>query len=165
MSVISLVSENDGVLRSSTERFDFSNPQMDPEQLSLDLIESMNAYGGYGLSANQIGYPYSVFVMKGDGINYVCFNPRIVWESDEKVLLEEGCLSFSDLFIKIKRSKHIRFRFQTPSGQTETRQFTGITARVVLHEVDHLNGIVFTERATRYHREMAEKHRRKFQRG
>lgn len=161
MAIRELVDERDPVLFNETEKFDFDNPPMDPEQLALDLIETMNHHEGYGLSANQIGLPYSVFVMKGAGINYVCFNPRIVSSSDEEILLEEGCLSFPHLFIKIKRPRHVRLRFFTANGHVETKQYTGMTARVVQHELDHLDGVTFLNRATKFHKDQGINKRKK----
>jgi peptide deformylase len=70
-------------------------------------------------------------------------------------------LTFPGLTVKIKRPQHIRVRFQTPNGDTLTKQFTGMTARIFQHEIDHLDGIVFYNRANRVHRDTAlEKWRR-----
>lgn len=150
----SLVDSKDPILKQAMEPFNFSNPPVDPNELATDLIKAMNYYDGYGLSANQLGLPYRVFVMKGEP-NFVCFNPRIAMFGEEMNVLEEGCLSFPNLIIKIQRPKHIRVRFQTPSGTMTTKQFTGMTARVFQHEIDHLDGILFFERANRFHREKA----------
>jgi peptide deformylase len=77
------------------------------------------------------------------------------------VSLEEGCLTFPGLTVKIKRPQHIRVRFTKPNNETITRQFTGMTARIFQHELDHLDGIIFYNRANRFHRDRAlEKWRR-----
>lgn len=110
---------------------------------------------GIGLAANQVGIPYRIFAMRGYPENFVCVNPRIVNFSSQEIALEEGCLSFPNLVVKIKRPKEIRVRFQTPNGETITRMFDGMTARVFQHELDHLNGIIFYKRANRFHREKA----------
>jgi peptide deformylase len=68
---------------------------------------------------------------------------------------EEGCLSFPDVNLKIKRHKEIRVRFQTPSGNTTSMTFNGLTARVFQHELDHLDGKLFINRAKRVHRDIA----------
>jgi len=116
---------------------------------------------GIGLAANQVGVPYRVFAMRGSPENFVCFNPRVVQPSESLISLEEGCLTFPGLTVKIKRPQHIRVRFQTPNGDTLTKQFTGMTARIFQHEIDHLDGIVFYNRANRVHRDTAlEKWRR-----
>ena len=145
------------MLSTPTQPFDFLNPFQDPTQLALELMQTMNENNTIGLSANQIGKPYSVFALKGYPENIVCFNPRIVNASAETELLEEACLSFPGVNVKIKRPKEIRVRFQMPSGLTDTKTFSGLTARTFQHELDHLNGIIFVNRANRYHREKAMK--------
>lgn len=158
----SLVKETDPILREEAKEFDFDNPPLDPYELSEDMMKVMHEHNGYGLSAPQIGVPYRVFVMKAAPFNFVCFNPRVVMPSEDTILMEEGCLSFPGLVVEIKRPQHVRFRFQTPSGQTDTQQFTGMTARVIQHEIDHLNGILFYERATKFHRDRAFRKRKQF---
>lgn len=140
-----------------TEPFDFADPQMDPLQLGADLVKNMVDRNGLGLSANQIGYPYSVFTMRTAPKMTVAFNPKIVGVDDEEDLLEEGCLSFPNLIIKIKRYKTIRVRFWYPNGEFKLETFTGMTARVFQHELDHLNGIVFDQRASLFHKNQAER--------
>jgi peptide deformylase len=144
------------ILREEMPAFDFSNPVMDPLQLYTDLAETLRENNGMGLSANQIGVRTRAFVMRAEEIIGV-FNPRIVDESSEMVTLEEGCLSYPNLFVKIKRPKSIKVRFTTPAGETSTKTFTGMTARVFLHELDHLDGVVYTSRANRYHLDQAKK--------
>lgn len=144
------------ILREEMPPFDFQNPIMDPVELYTDLAETMRENEGMGLSANQIGIRTRAFVMRAEEIIGV-FNPRIVDISSETVMLEEGCLSYPNLFVKIKRPKSIKVRFTTPDGDTSTKTFTGMTARVFLHEFDHLNGVAHTSRANRYHLEQAKK--------
>jgi peptide deformylase len=151
-----IVNHLDPILREEMPRFDFANPIMDPVELYKDLAETMIDADGMGLSANQIGVPTRMFVMRAENVIGV-INPRIVEVSSEEVLLEEGCLSYPNLFVKIKRPKTIKVRFTHPDGNTETKVFDGITARVFLHELDHLNGIQHTKRANRYHLEQAKK--------
>lgn len=137
-----LVSFDNPSLTTKTELFDFNNPPTDITQLSLDLIETMNFYNGIGLSANQIGLPYRVFVMRSE-VPFVCFNPKVVMPSTEQVELEEGCLSLPGLTMKVMRPRHVKVRFQTPSGAVVTKQFTGMTARCFMHEMDHMDGNYF----------------------
>jgi len=144
------------ILREEMPAFNFSDPIMDPLQLYTDLAETMRENEGMGLSANQIGIRTRAFVMRGEDIVGV-FNPRVVDQSTETVMLEEGCLSYPNLFVKVKRPKSIKVRFTTPDGETSTKTFTGMTARVFLHELDHLDGIAHTSRANSYHLEQAKK--------
>lgn len=144
----------DPILTTPTELFDFDNPPMDPNELALALIKKVNEHNGLGLSANQIGLPYRVFVIKGSP-NIVVFNPKIVNFGDDESYMYEGCLSYPNLLVKVKRPVEIRTRFQVPSGLITTKPFVGLTSRVFQHEYDHLDGVAFYKRATTYHREQA----------
>jgi peptide deformylase len=155
-----LVNNTDQILYTKTQRFDFSNPPIDPSELAHILAQTMIANNGIGLAAPQIGLPYRAFVLTGKPI-LCCFNPIIVDTSSEQIYLEEGCLSFPGLIVKIKRPKIIRARYTMPNGETVTNKFIGMTARTFQHELDHLNGVVFTQRANSYHLEQAKKKRRK----
>lgn len=125
--------------------FDFSNPPINPIDLARDLAECMLEYDGIGLAANQLGLPLRVFAIKSNPI-LVCFNPRIVDKTTETVKLEEGCLTFPKLLLKIERPKSIKCRYTLPNGLTETHTYTGMTARIFQHELDHLDGILFTQK-------------------
>ena len=87
-----LVPPNAPVLKDGTERFDFSNPPIDPVELYNTLGQAMIDHGGMGLAAPQIGLPYRSFVMRSENI-IGCFNPKIVDASEEFVILEESCLT------------------------------------------------------------------------
>jgi peptide deformylase len=93
------------------------------------------------------------------------FNPKIVDASSEMVYLEEGCLSYPNLWVKIKRPKKIKVRFTNPDGQTETRVFDGMSARVFQHELDHLDGVLHVKRANKFHLEQARKLAKKLNKG
>lgn len=150
-----LVEQNDPILRQPCEEFDFIRPPFDLVEYSKELVKFMYDNNSYGLSANQVGDPYRIFAMRGHPENFVCINPRIVDVSNETIVLEEGCLTFPGLIVKVKRPRHIRVRFHTPNGDTKTEKFTGMSARVFQHEMDHLDGILYFNRASRYHRDMA----------
>lgn len=154
-----LVPSNDPILKQELKQFDFINPPTDPIQLAHDLAETMLANNGLGLAANQIGLPYRVFAIKAEKI-IVCFNPKIVDYSEETIYLEEGCLSYPNLFIKVKRPKGIKIRYTEPNGNTLTTTFIGLTARIALHEYDHLQGITYLQRANRIHIEQAKKNKK-----
>jgi len=153
--VMQLVDRNDPILTKKCDEFDFINPPFDPVEFSIELIKFMYDRNGVGLAANQVGIPYRVFALRGSPENFVCFNPKIVGVSEADVILEEGCLTFPGLYVKIKRAQHLRVRFTTPNGDTLTKQFTGMTARIFQHEMDHLDGIIFYNKANRFHREQA----------
>lgn len=152
--ILNLVSSADPILTTPAQDFDFSSPSVDPVQLAKDLAETMIQHKGLGLAAPQVGLPYRVFALNGNPI-HVCFNPKIVDVSSEEIYLEEGCLTFPNLIMKVKRPKHIKVRFTLPNGEVLTEKYTGMTARCFQHEMDHLNGILYHTRATLYHREKA----------
>lgn len=150
-----LVASHDPILKTVCEPFDFLSPPFEPIQFAKDLVKFMYDNNGIGLAANQVGVPYRVFAMRGEPENFVCYNPKIVQPSEMKIELEEGCLTYKGLLVKITRPQHIRVRFTTPNGETMTKQFTGLSARTFQHELDHLDGIIFYNRANRYHRDQA----------
>lgn len=158
-TALPLVEEDDPILKQKTERFDFDNPPINPVQLYQNLGRTLMAHDALGLAAPQVGLPYRFFVLRTENILGV-FNPILVDKSEEEVIMEEGCLSFDNLFIKIKRPQRIRARFTTPDGKTQTSVFDGMTARAFLHEYDHLEGITFTTKANRFHLDAGKKKRR-----
>lgn len=149
-------------------KFDFTTPPTDPVELVKHLSQVMVENNGIGLSANQLGLPYRVFVMKSNPI-IACFNPMIVDQGEDHVVMEEGCLSFPNLFVKIKRPTIIKVRFTEANGNVRTETFDGMTARIFQHEFDHLNGITMMNMANPYHRQQAlqrkKKHDRKLSTG
>lgn len=145
--MMKLISETDPMLKQPLEDFDFSNPPIDPVQLATDLAEVMLSAKGVGLSANQVGMPYRVFVMATSPQITACFNPRIVDRSSDSVMMVEGCLSYPGLAVKIARPSALKVRFTMPNGETVTQKYTGLTARIFQHELDHMDGIVYLDRA------------------
>lgn len=146
---------DDRYITTVCEEFDFKDPPFDPIDFAQALVKFVHENNALGVAANQVGNPYRVFAMRGSPENFVCFNPKIVQESEQQIVLEEGCLTYPGLLVKIKRPEFIRARFTTPNGDTITRQFIGMSARVFQHEMDHLDGIRFYDRANRFHREQA----------
>ena len=152
--VLKLVSSDHKILSTKMEVFDFKNPPTDIHLLCNNLIETMIAEEGIGLSANQCGLPYRVFVLWSEP-TMVCFNPKIVSYDPEQIYFSEGCLTYPNLYVKIKRSNKIRVRYQKPNGETVTETLMGMTARIFQHELDHLDGIVYTTRANKLHLDRA----------
>lgn len=134
--------------------FDFNNPPFHAKDFAEALVKTMIKENGIGLAAIQVGVPYRIFAVRTDPI-YVCFNPRIVDLSGVEMVADEGCLSFPGMTIKVKRFDEVRLRFQTYEGTFITRKMAGLAARVVQHEYDHIEGVLFYNRATQYHRDQA----------
>ena len=164
MSMYQLIEEASQVLRTPPPEFDFENPKEDPKEVEKNMAEAMDNFGGIGLSANQVGLPYKMFVMKtADKGTVGFFNPKITRVSQDTDLMKEGCLSFPDIYLMIKRSKTIELEYQDSDGEKHTLVLDGMAARCVQHECDHLNGIIFLQRASRLKLERALKARPKEQ--
>ena len=131
------------------KRIDSCSYNLDRQFLSRTLTESMIHHDGIGLSANQIGISERAFVMVRD-IEYneiiVCFNPRIIKSYTEEVEMEEGCLSYPELFLKIKRPDKIVVKYEDENKKTHKMKLEGLASRVFQHEYDHMEGIDFTQR-------------------
>ena len=161
VTVLQLLHSSDPILHEGTPVFDFDNPSEDPIQLAKDLAETMIFNHGLGLAAPQVGVAVRAIAITGEPI-YVMFNPMVVDTSSEMCYIKEGCLSYPGLTIKIRRPRMIKVRFTMPNGQTETMKFDGLSARCILHEIDHLDGICHIDRATYYHRQQALKEQKAF---
>lgn len=154
--ILAVLRETSPILRQPCQEFDFSNPPCDPVQLAKDLNDTMISLDGLGLSANQVGYNYRVFVLRIENNEpFALFNPKIVSTSDNIITMKEGCLSFPLLFLNVKRPDALRVRFTNQYGETNTQRFIGMSARVVLHEYDHMEGKVFTQAASKFEAERA----------
>jgi peptide deformylase len=144
--ILKFVPEGDEILRQTMPKYTF-NDVIATDKLIGDMITTCKEFNGFGLAANQVGYESSVFVF-GYGEKYnAMFNPEIISCSMHDQIGPEGCLSFVGLVLNIKRPNEIVVRYQDALGKFHTSTFTGLTARVISHEIDHLNGIVFTGRA------------------
>ena len=122
---------------------------LDRHHLSRVLIDNMIHHNGIGISANQIGIWERAFAMVRDLENnevIVCFNPRIVKSYSEEVEMEEGCLSYPELFLKIKRPDKIVVKYEDEDKKTHKMKLEGLASRVFQHEYDHMEGIDFTQR-------------------
>jgi len=133
----------------------------DRKDFTKNMVETMRHYGGIGLSANQVGYPTRMFVW-GDNDNYIaCFNPKITDESETKIPIEEGCLSYPGLFVKIYRPDRISVEFEDEDGVVHTDDLEGIECRVFQHEMDHMDGIDFTKKASKMSLDIAKRKRKR----
>lgn len=158
---LQLLPEDDPFLRTVCKPVDFANPGFDPLELGAIILSTMKACNGVGLAAPQVGLPHRVFVIGLDGVELVCYNPTVLNEKGDEVQLVEGCLSYPDLFMKVKRKESIQVEFQDPTGEKQTLDLDDWLARCFLHELDHLNGIVFLDRVGRTTLDMARKKRQK----
>ena len=131
------------------ERVKPCSKNLDRREMSRILKENMFHYKGIGLSANQVGISERVFVMMLNietEETITCFNPRIIKRYDDDVWCEEGCLSFPDEIINVKRPDRIIVKYEDEDKKDHKIKLSGMAARVFLHEFDHLEGIDFTQR-------------------
>jgi len=122
---------------------------LDRHHLSRILIDNMIHHNGIGISANQIGIWERAFAMIRDLEHQevmVCFNPRIIKSYTEEVEMEEGCLSYPELFLKIKRPDKIVVKYEDENKKIHKIKLQGLASRVFQHEYDHMEGIDFTQR-------------------
>ena len=117
------------------------------EELIPQMIEAMHREDGVGLAAPQVGVNVrliTIYTKKGD---LVCFNPKIVKKSLFKSLLHEGCLSVPGKYGQIKRHRSVRVQFTDPEGALRMLETHGLLAQIFQHEVDHLNGTLYVDKA------------------
>jgi peptide deformylase len=113
------------------------------KELAENLIETMKSANGIGLAAPQCGILKQVIIVLVNEEPKVLINPEIIFESEEKVTEQEGCLSFKNEFYNIPRAKEVTVKYRDLSGHPMLETHTGLVARCLLHEIDHLQGIVF----------------------
>jgi peptide deformylase len=152
LSLIKATSRSCDPLSVVSQPFDFKNPIFDPEEFANALAAKMVRENGIGLAAIQVGVPYRVFAIRTDPI-IVAYNPKFVGVDGEMILSEEGCMSFPGLQVKVKRFPEVRMRFQTATGKFVTQKLAGLAARIAQHEYDHLDGVLFFNRASHFHRD------------
>jgi len=164
--MLKLIKHPNPILDKSLPDFDFNNPVVDPYQLEEEMVKLMYESNGIGLSANQVGIEARVFVimtrnLAGVTTPFAVFNPKIIAASDELEDGEEGCLSFPDLHLNVKRSAHIVVEFLDRDKNPVIIRLDGIDSRCFQHELDHLDGICFTSKISKLKLALALKKQRK----
>lgn len=137
---------------------------LDREKVESQLIDSMKHYQGIGLSANQVGIMERVFVMYSDvkkGEIISCFNPKIVTQSNTEIVIDEGCLSYPGLWLKVKRPDGIEVEYEDKNGELQSKAMFGLECRIFLHEYDHMEGTDFTKKVSKIKLDRAKKRQSK----
>lgn len=149
-------------LYNEMEPFDFENPPCDAVQLANELSDFMVEKGGLGIAANQVGLNHRLCIINTeDEGKLVMYNPRIVFYSDDYSVKTEGCLSDEFMLAKVRRPNGCRVRWHTPQGEQKAYTFSGMISRVIQHEIDHLDGVYFTQRVADVNLKKAQKRRDK----
>ena len=126
------------------------------------MIKFMLENKGMGLAANQIGITKRFFAIGSQTFDRfkksaIIWNPRLITQSEEKVIDVEGCLSFKGIFIKVERSKVVEVEYETTQGTKQTARLDGMESKCFQHEYDHLEGITFNTRVSKLRWDMAKK--------
>ena len=134
----------------------------DRKELSEKMFDLMKKYGGIGLSANQVGLPFNMFVL-GDhpdiekGLKMTCFNPMIISSSVEEETMKEGCLTFPFVFLNITRPRKVVVKYEDENGDLKEGHLDGMISRIYQHEYDHMLGKTFVEGVSKMKLDMAYK--------
>lgn len=143
----------DPILAEPSEYIHSIDPMI--EEIAKGMVKTMFENNGNGLAANQIGEPIRLVVMNDVGTrnqsdnSIVLINPEIVESSDIKGAVEELCLSLPGIAASISRSVEILVKYTDINGENVERRFYGLLARIIQHETDHLDGIMFPDRFNR----------------
>ncbi|MDD5606482.1 MAG: peptide deformylase [Candidatus Pacebacteria bacterium] len=149
--ILEIKKDKDLVLRKKCQEIkDLSSIK----ELIFDMKQTMEIAGGVGLAASQVGELKRVIIVRfpGQDNSFALINPKIISKSFKKNLEKEGCLSFPGVFLDIKRAEKIRVDFLNEQGEKKSLFLQGLAARIVQHEVDHLDGIVFLKRLSFFQR-------------
>lgn len=143
--MLKIITHPNKILRKKTQEIE---NVLDPEvqQLAQDMIEVMNKDEGVGLAAPQIGKSLSLITVDFKDGPLVLFNPEITFFSKKKEKEEEGCLSLPKKYGQVERSHKIRVRTVDREGKKIKFNAEGLFARVLQHEIDHLNGILIIDK-------------------
>ena len=134
----------------------------DRKELSEAMFDTMKKYGGIGLSANQVGLPFNMFVL-GDhpevekNLKMTCFNPMIISSSVEEETMKEGCLTFPFVFLNITRPRKVVVKYEDENGDLKEGSLDGMMSRIFQHEYDHMLGKTFVDGVSKMKLDMAYK--------
>ncbi len=157
---------DDEMLRRRALPVDVITPEI--VQLAEDMIETMIASNGVGLAAPQVGKLLRLFIIRNEvvgpdgkpmlGPPEVIINPVLSKPSEEKIPMQEGCLSLPGLYVDVVRPKAIHVRYQNLKGEWIEELLDDFRARVTMHENDHLNGVLIIDRISKDERKKIEPH-------
>jgi peptide deformylase len=159
-----LQNETNSVLYIKASPWDFA-ADGSPLELVKDLTKVMFEKGGIGLAAPQIGVSKRVFIMGNPQKLIACINPSFTLVDGGPMQLgEEGCLSFPDLWLRVKRHVNIQAEYMDVEGNKVEVPYTGIMSRIFQHEFEHLEGICFTSKVSKLALDQAKRKQKKAQR-
>jgi peptide deformylase len=154
---LNLVEPTNELLHRPAKVFDFKTETDSAKSVATVLFERMKELGGIGLSANQVGLDIRLFVLGVSDDFITVYNPEILEYSNDVEALDEGSMSYPGIMLNIKRSKKIKVRYQDNIGNYIETEFTGITARIFQHEYDHIMGIDFASKVSKFKLDFSKK--------
>ena len=153
MPILPIVTYDDSVLRKKTEEIEEDSESL--QRLISDMFDTMYNSSGVGLAAPQIGRLDRLFVMDADAVTeeldeedegpMVFINPVVVEKTGAKVKMEEGCLSIPDVRDDVKRPLKVHVQYLDRNFKPQERVFNGWISRIIQHEIDHLDGVLFLD--------------------
>ena len=146
--MLPIITHPNSILRQKAReltREDILNPKF--KKLMADMAETMLKKDGFGLAAPQINQSIRLVTVNNNGEIAVFLNPKILKKSWRKNIAEEGCLSIPNVFLPIKRHSTITLEFLNLAGDKQILKTKDLLARVLQHEIDHLDGILFIDKA------------------
>ena len=155
--IYTLLEPNHPLLHSSLPEITAETEPEDRVELTNNMSETMRHYGGIGLSANQVGLALRMFVF-GDNKHFIpCFNPKIIEYGGPEMPIEEGCLTYPGLFVKIYRPDWIVAQWEDEKRELHEANLPDLHSRIFQHECDHMEGIDFRSRAGRLSLDIAQR--------
>jgi peptide deformylase len=145
----------DPVLRSKARPVEVFDDRLREEVVRMGAL--MQDSLGIGLAATQVGILHRVLVyrVEHDSPVNALVNPEVEWSSRDEETMEEGCLSLPAVHVDVERPVHVRVRAQDPGGEPIVVEASGLEARVIQHEIDHLDGVLILDRTSRDQRKEA----------
>ena len=146
---------------------EIKNDHKNLDKLIQDMWETMYNANGVGLAAPQIGLNIRIFILDASSRDeekkpMTMINPKIISLHENKVPYEEGCLSFPEHFAEIDRPEKIKIEYLDEDNSKKISTFTGFESRIIQHELDHLNGILFVDHLSRLKRDVIIRKMRKY---
>jgi peptide deformylase len=140
-----IVKHPNKILREKTEKVEKIDKEI--KELAKEMRKIMIQHNGVGLAANQIGKNLSIFVAYDNKKFYTFINPEIVKFFGKEKIMEEGCLSMPNVWGQIKRYEGVVISYQDLFGKRKKLKAKGLLAQIIQHEIDHLNGVLFIDKA------------------
>ncbi len=163
MPILPIVTYNDPILRKETRPVEENSDEL--QKLIANMFQTMYNSNGVGLAAPQIGKSIQLFVMDTDEVTkekddeddtgpMVFINPKIISRSGDKYKMEEGCLSIPEVRDEVSRPEVIKISYLDKNFEEQTQSFKGWQSRVIQHEYDHLNGVLFIDYLSAFRRRL-----------